>query len=139
MPTFVTIATYMDIPLAELARAKLESEGIYCFLQGKHHIGVNWLYSNALGGVRLQVRQEDEAVARKILEEDESSLLDNEELDLPEPHEDDRCEKCGSTDLEFVNRARLSGLLMLLNIPALFWGKFIRCRRCGQKMRIAND
>ena len=139
MPTFVTIASYMDPPLAELARAKLESEGIYCFLLGKHHIGVNWLYSNALGGVRLQVRQEDEAAARRILAGDESELLEREELDLPEPDDGDRCEKCGSADLEFVNRARLSGLLMLLNIPALFWGKFIRCRNCRHRVRIDKE
>ena len=54
-----TVASYRDLPLAELAKAKLESEGIYCFLANKNHIAMNWLYSFALGGVKVQVKKKE--------------------------------------------------------------------------------
>jgi hypothetical protein len=73
-----TVASFRDLPLAELAKSKLESEGIPCFLANKNLIGINWLYSFALGGVKLQVRKDDAEIAEKILNEDFSS--DHEEV-----------------------------------------------------------
>jgi len=55
------------VSAAELARLKLESEGIPCFLAGKEFVATYWLYSGADRGVKLQVRQSDAAEARKVL------------------------------------------------------------------------
>lgn len=137
MPKFTTIASYRDIPIAELARAKLDSEGIPCHLLNKHHIGVNWLYSQALGGVQLQVLSEDAAEARRILDADESSSLEAEDLDFPELDETDYCESCGSSNLEVIDYKRISGALILLTqLWFLFWGRKYRCKDCGHKMKI---
>ncbi|THB76782.1 MAG: DUF2007 domain-containing protein, partial [Desulfobulbaceae bacterium] len=109
--------------MAELAKAKLESEGIFCHLANKHHVGVNWLYSQALGGVKVQVRQEDEKRAREILQRDESQLLENLEDSFPVLERNDVCEKCGSKNLSYINKARKAGALtLLLSIPLILFG-----------------
>ncbi len=136
MSRFKTIDSFRDLPLAELARAKLESENVECHLLNNHHIGVNWLYSQALGGVKLQVRTEDAEHARQILDKDESSYLENEEIEFPELEETDYCEVCGSPNLELVKYSRLSAaLIMLTQLFILFWGTRLKCKDCGHKMK----
>jgi hypothetical protein len=139
MSRFKTIASYRNLPLAELAKAKLESEGIYCHLLNKHHIGINWLYSQALGGVEVQVPTEDAEKANKILLKDESIYLDNEELEFFEANECDLCVYCGSPNLELIKYSRLSAvLIMITQLPIIFWGTRDRCKDCGKKMKIKS-
>lgn len=136
MPNLKTIASYRDLPLAELAKAKLESEGIACHLLNKYHVGVNWMYSEALGGVKVQVRAEDFKLAQEILNEDQSSYLENESIVFPEPGDNDFCDRCGSSNLELIKYSRLSAALMLLTgLCLLFWGTRYKCRDCGYKMK----
>ncbi len=136
MSHLVSIFSYRDLPLAELAKAKLESEGIECFLFNKHHVGVNWLYSFAIGGVIVQVREEDVKVAKQTLDKDESSYLDSKDLDFPEPEVSDLCSRCGSPNLELVKYSRYSAALIgLTSLPLLFWGDRFKCKDCGYKIK----
>ena len=50
---------------AHLLQNYLESEGIDSFIQDEHTVDINPLFSNAIGGVRLQVREEDVEKANK--------------------------------------------------------------------------
>lgn len=52
---------------AHLAKSKLESEGIEGFLADEHIVQMNWLYSNLVGGVKLQVRESDLVKAKEAL------------------------------------------------------------------------
>jgi len=113
-----TIASFRDLPLAELAKSKLESEGIPCFLANKNLIGINWLYSFALGGVKLQVRKDDAKIAEKILDEDFSSELEALDDQFAQLQRDDFCSKCGSTNISVMNTTRKAGALsLLLGLP----------------------
>lgn len=47
-------------------RARLSAEGIEAVLFDTE-MATNWIYTNALGGVRLMVPREDEAAARRVL------------------------------------------------------------------------
>lgn len=60
----VTIETFWDTVAAEMARGRLESAGIHCFLTGENAAR---LYGTGLGDLQLQVSPEDEADARAIL------------------------------------------------------------------------
>lgn len=132
MSVFTEVQRFIELPLAELARSKLESEGVYCYLQNKYHIGVKWQLSNALGGVRLLVRSEDLARAKEILDKDENYLLND--IPFPEPEVSDLCVKCGDENVEIVRLRRYSGALMMLTgLPLLFWGTYCKCKSCGKK------
>lgn len=139
MSELVKIEEFQDLPLAELAKAKLQAEGIYCQLQNKHHVAMNWSFSLALGGVRLFVRKQDEQKAKEILDTDESELISDVENQFPAAEEDDLCQRCGSQDLEYINRARFFGALsMLIGLPLSVFGIRYKCRKCGHLMKPLN-
>lgn len=77
MSTLITIATYANISELAVAKGRLEADGIECFVQDELTVQVYNFYDQAVGGVKLQVKQEDVETARRILIE--SGLL----ADLP--------------------------------------------------------
>ena len=60
----VTVERFRDMLQAELAKGRLDSAGIRCFLVGEN---AGLLYGNGLDGVLLQVSAAEEADARAIL------------------------------------------------------------------------
>ena len=91
----VTIATF-SLPIeAHIARAKLESEGIPAAIADEHTINMQWLYSNAIGGVKIQVPESFEEKAKGVLSRDYSESL------IAEMGEDKyHCPQCGSEDVK---------------------------------------
>ncbi|HTZ60490.1 MAG TPA: DUF2007 domain-containing protein [Acidobacteriaceae bacterium] len=63
-PELITIERYSDQLEADLAKTRLDSAGITCFLVGEESA---ILYGNGLGGLQLQVSPRDEEDARSIL------------------------------------------------------------------------
>lgn len=53
----ITIKTYRDNIDANLDKGYLESQGIKCYLKNEETVAANWLYSQAVGGVELQVEE----------------------------------------------------------------------------------
>jgi len=76
--SLVTVATFDFLPLAEIARGRLLVEGIDCQLADQHLVQTDWLYSIAVGGIKLQVAAVDAPRARAILDQDFSDMLDSE-------------------------------------------------------------
>lgn len=71
-----TIATFDFLPEAEIARGRLLAEGIDCRLADQHLVQTNWLYSPAVGGIKLQVADAEVERAKAILAQDYSDCLD---------------------------------------------------------------
>jgi hypothetical protein len=65
--TFVTVMTFTLPQDAAISRALLESYGIECVLVDEYTAQINNFYSNAIGGVKLQVRRDDYGSASEIL------------------------------------------------------------------------
>ncbi len=63
----VVIAEFAQLVKADLAKARLEAEGIRVVLLDAQTISMSPFYSAALGGVKLAVADEDAARAREIL------------------------------------------------------------------------
>ncbi len=63
---FTTIARFQEPWEAHIFRARLEAEGIPASVLHEHQVWVNWVYSNALGGVQVQVADEHVAAAQAI-------------------------------------------------------------------------
>jgi hypothetical protein len=66
----VVVATFSKPEEAHLLRMRLEAGGIQAFIRDENTIQIDWLYSNALGGVRVEVAEEDEAADRELLAAD---------------------------------------------------------------------
>ena len=63
----VTLRRFFTLDEAYIARGFLESEGVKAFLQDEHLVRIFWLYTNAIGGIRLHVAQEDGERATAVL------------------------------------------------------------------------
>jgi hypothetical protein len=73
---------------AHLMKTKLESEQITCYLFDENIVGLNPLFSVAVGGVKLKIRKDDIDMASLILNESENTTLKNEHGETV------RCPRC---------------------------------------------
>ena len=77
----ITIETYMNAMHASLAKNHLEAAGIRCVLADEFAVSNFWHLSNAIGGIKLQVAEEDFERANAVLD----ALEANEERQDPLP------------------------------------------------------
>jgi hypothetical protein len=68
----VVIATFTNTLDAHVLKGRLESEGIECFLKDENMIGMNPFTSNALGGIKLQVWEDEAEWAKDVITQNES-------------------------------------------------------------------
>jgi hypothetical protein len=129
------VAAFSEPVEAHLARARLEAEGIGCLLADEHVVGVHWLCSVAVGGVKLQVREADLEAAREALRAASprrSPSADWVTADLDAP----RCPACGSLR---IDRSGLSGRLARVSWSWLLQGPWpaprARCESCAHRWR----
>jgi hypothetical protein len=124
----ITVASYPDAIKAHLARGRLEAEGIPAMVADEHYVSANWMMSNAIGGVKVQVSARMVERAAQVLRE-----LEAGEFELAEDgREDARCPRCGSSAVEANTgswRIALLGL-HLFQIPLPFSRVSHRCRHC---------
>jgi len=112
----VTVGKYRDLPEAFVARSVLESAGIECFLQNENTVRADWLWSNLIGGARLQVAEEDAAAAAEVLAQPiPASFATDSGADFEQPV----CPKCGSLDVVVNDGDRKinATTILLIGVP----------------------
>jgi hypothetical protein len=67
MDDLVTVTTFPDVPEAELARERLELEGVVAFVLSAQTTGVMPFLTASSGGVHVKVKPQDLVKAREIL------------------------------------------------------------------------
>lgn len=65
-----TVASFSKPFEAHLLIARLEANGIRAFARDENLVTLDWLYSNAVGGVKIDVADEDYERALELLETD---------------------------------------------------------------------
>jgi len=127
-----TVASFREPYKARLAKGKLEAEGIQAIVLDEHLVQMDWVLSRAIGGVKLQVLEEDFDRAREILGTDYIDELSEVEEAQLEPTPDEVCPKCGS-DLISSKRYSLWSLIpsLLFLLPIFFRRKKWVCNDCG--------
>lgn len=126
----VTIRRYRDLSEAIVARAVIESAGIFCFLKDENLVRLDWQMSNLVGGIRLQVASADLEEAEAILAQpipDSFSIPDQPGFEQP------RCPRCDSTDITWERQSRKAALvsLYLFSLPLPRGSESWRCSNCG--------
>lgn len=130
----VTIASFSFPHEAHLAKAQLDAAGIPGFIADEHTINMQWLYSDAMGGVRLQVPAEFAEEAKALLSEP-VEILENPETAEMSPQQDTpaNCPACGALLGERRSDRRAAMISWLLLGLPLFLGRDIRrCPSCGK-------
>jgi len=130
----ITIANFNEPLEANLAKIKLESAGIKCFLLGENFTATYWLASFADRGVKLQVKETEAKRALEILETKEGQRLKkDEEKDLTTETYDLLCPKCHSENIEYEKFSRKAAFFSILffRFPLPILKKSYKCRDCG--------
>jgi Putative prokaryotic signal transducing protein len=125
----VTIRRYRDLSEAIVARAVIESAGIFCFLKDENLVRLDWQVSNFIGGIRLQVTPTDVEAAKDILAQpipNEISIPDQSSFMQP------RCPRCLSTDISWQRQGRKAALLSLylFSLPIPRGSESWHCNSC---------
>jgi len=64
----VILRVYRDMPAALVDKSVLDAAGVPCFLQDANVVRMDWMWSNAIGGIKLVVSEADVQDAAKILD-----------------------------------------------------------------------
>lgn len=130
-----TVATFTFPWEAQLAKAALESEGIEATIADENLIRLYWAISNAIGGVKVQVRADDLERARELLANREP--LSELYLVKDDDEASRRCPECRSENVEFERWSRRGfiGSWILLGVPVPIPSRRWICRNCGHAWR----
>ncbi len=122
------VATFSFPFEAHIAKASLDAAGIPSFIADEHTINMQWLYSNALGGIRLLVPTDHLSEARELLAQDYSQNL-AQQVDVQQ----ETCEVCKSTNIEPFTKGKKPAFMvfLLLGFPLFFYKHCIKCNDCG--------
>jgi Putative prokaryotic signal transducing protein len=125
----VLLRRFRDIPEALLAKGKLDSAGMACFLADDNMVRLDWFISNLLGGVKLLVDAEDFSEASRILNEPIPEAFDFEGT---EQFEQPRCPKCQSLDVNFEELYKpIAFGSLFVNFPLPVHRQGWICKACG--------
>jgi hypothetical protein len=144
---FITIATYLEPLEANLMRSKLLSEDMECILLDENLISVQPFYSNAIGGIKLQVHEDDAVRAKAIIDESNKPPLHivhkSEENIHHKAHKTIKlhCPECHSTEVyyERLSNSELVLCILLLGIPLLFIKGKYHCYNCGNRWKKEDE
>lgn len=134
MSNLAVVARY-SFPLdAQIAKSNLESAGIAAYIADEHTINMQWLYSDALGGVRVLVAVSDLEEAREILGEDFSPSVIEASGSGGEEVSERCCSYCGSRNMALYTKGKKSAfvIFILLGFPLFFYQHGIKCNACGK-------
>jgi len=147
----VTVLTLTYPHEVAIIRGRLESEGIACFVQDEWIVQANPLYSNAIGGMKLQVFESDFNQTIEILKE--TGYIKEEDLQFYKEslyvngHSDDQhtpaseseivCPVCGSK--EVVITKKTGWFFLITSLLFAFLTPFCRekyyCFNCKQEFK----
>ena len=127
--TFITIARYQYSSEAQIIKGRLEADGLEVFIADNYTIDTDPLVSNAIGGVKLKVRVEDEVKAKEILNSIKEYSLDDEGIPLV-------CPNCQSTKINYMtNVTDIKSLMsfivsIIAGVLPLYTKYEHRCENC---------
>ena len=135
----VTALTFDDSVSAHLVKTRLENEGIKCFIFDEHINNVMPIYGQAVGGIRIKIKEEDVLKAKQLIEEWELRPF------LNQSNETLTCTSCGAQELYAGFKSFKTSLGWLtLAISFLFmiypfYSKTVyRCKNCGEEINLNN-
>jgi hypothetical protein len=119
----ITIVNAQDVTEAYLIKSRLEAEGVSAFIPDENTSQIQPMLNTAIGGVRVQVANDDVDDARLILKD-----YYQQQNVVVTP----ACPQCGSPDTarDFSQRHWAKAIVMMLGIPLPANNKLL-CHACG--------
>ncbi len=128
--SLTTIASFREAHNAHIAKARLEAEGIPAFVADEFLSSVQWFYSDAIGGVKIQVPRAYAERAREVVTTDRSADLARLRV-VPKRPLAPVCPACGADSWERTAQSRRAGRHSGTR-KLTVWSNRSRCRACGE-------
>jgi hypothetical protein len=133
----VLLRRFRDQPEMLVAKSVLESAGIDCFVGDATTIRMDWLWSNALGGLKLFVKRDDLEKATQLLNEEIPSTF---EVAGVGEYKQPRCPTCQSLDITFEDLSKpMAYGGMMLGVPIALRIDRWTCNSCGHVWEDSAD
>lgn len=118
------VATYSKPEEAHLAASVLEGNGVTVNVRDANTVGNYWLYSNAVGGVKIEVPEIEEEKAREVLNlpADQNGIL--------------VCPYCGSGNVKMRELNIITAISLVLGCILPFASKKVDCMDCKKSFDI---
>ena len=127
---FILLESYDNYMTANLRLQQLEEEGIKAYLQDENTVTIDPMLSNAIGGIKLMVHDEDLSRAKSLMEELDAANLKS----FP-------CPNCGAPALQSVVETK-KAINWLSSILSWSFGSYAvpvshiyKCFECGHEMK----
>ncbi|WP_375237807.1 DUF2007 domain-containing protein [Aurantibacter sp.] len=133
--TFTTIARFNYSSEAQIIKGRLEADGIAVFLSDEFTIDTDPLVSQAIGGVKIKVPQEQAEKAKSILESISKYSLTNEGKTI-------NCPNCNNESVQLFSTINsIKSLLAFLTSIFLrllpFYTKYeYKCEACNTNFNL---
>lgn len=120
-----TVAAFSTPAEAHVVLTGLESAGIQAVIRDEFTVTLDWYMSNAIGGVKIEVPEEDAVAALQILRlpPSESGVL--------------RCPHCDSSDTSVRVLSVFGVICIVLKLPMPMTRAVVDCRRCKKTHWVA--
>jgi hypothetical protein len=133
----VALRKFRDMPEALLAQGALESAGIESSFMDETTIRMDWLWSDAMGGIKLRVKAQDADAAAQLLDQE---ILEKFGVEGAGEFEQPRCPKCNSLNISFRDLDKwcaYGGMMVGLPIPVK--DERWKCQTCGYEWHTAEE
>lgn len=122
---FITIRTFQNYFSAHILLSKLKDGGMECYLKDEFTVTIDPILSNAVGGIKLVVKKEDEKEACELLR-----IFDQEYMRSAV------CPKCGNQTIDLVPKKTTANMLTailtwLFGSYAISAKNVYQCSSCG--------
>jgi DNA-directed RNA polymerase subunit RPC12/RpoP len=141
MDNWKTILTFTYPHEAHMAKGYLESEGIETLIQDEMTAQVNNFYSNAIGGVKILIKDKDYDEGLKVLQKGGYINKENEKENFiietyPVNSKTDKlkCPYCGSENIEKAKKPNILSVIIVLILNAFFpiFRHYYHCFECNK-------
>jgi hypothetical protein len=127
----VVVRSYLTLFEADVAWSAIDAADIHAALADDNLIRLNFLLSNAIGGVKLVVPSPLVDEVRAILDE-RARPVAGDEAEFPHLPDEEKCKSCGGDAFEFHERMLMPvATWLLLGFPLGRIKRIRQCRRCG--------
>jgi predicted RNA-binding Zn-ribbon protein involved in translation (DUF1610 family) len=125
----ITLRSFDNYFLASITLTKLQGAGVECYLKDENTVTIDPILSNAIGGIKIVVKEEDAAEAKKILQQFDEEYLQSV-----------KCPQCGAAQITLVTKPGASNfitaiLTWMFSNYAVAAESIYQCGKCGYESK----
>jgi len=129
----VTVKTFDNYFSANIILTRLQDAGVECYLKDEHTVTIDPLLTNAIGGIKLVVKKEDEQQVLRILADYHREYMQSA-----------TCPKCGSNSFAQITKKEagnyITAILTWLFSSYAMAPKYVyQCGKCGFESETLPD